>query len=166
MAAFRTLGGLTVPPYYGEYVLPTYISVIGIETIPGQPRTAPVISWNGWHAFLVHKIKLEPETVFMQISRVSSALAVPFTAARADFPIMPDPVAQAKESQFKTQVYALGMGAFGAGMGLGLGGHSNETSAAVSAFAKLTAQGSMNIMNASDGPGTGLWTMPGFGGGA
>ena len=37
MKAYRTLGGAALPPYYGEYVLPTYASVIVIELVPNQP---------------------------------------------------------------------------------------------------------------------------------
>lgn len=179
MTAYRTLGGLTVPPYYGEYVLPTYASVVGVELVPNRPPTAPVVSWAGWHHFLLHKIKLEPEASFMHLARLVAALAIPIPLTRADFPLFPDPTAQAKEAQFKTQIYALarrsmgagvvggaalggGIGLMSAGMGGGGGGGGGAASAlqsmATHQMADLVTQTGVNIMNASMADGS-AWFM-------
>lgn len=107
MKAYRTLSGATLPPYYGEYVLPTYASMIGIELVPNQPRTAPVVSWNGWHHFLLQKILAEPEATFYILARLLTVLNVPISLIRADFPLAPDPAAQAKEARFRTEIYSL-----------------------------------------------------------
>jgi len=171
MMAYRTLGGATIPPFYGEQVLPTHAAVVGIELIPNQPSNAPVISWNGWHQFLLQKILFEPEAHLLHFSRVLAALGIPITLTRADFPPAPDPSAQVKEAQFKTQIYALaraglGVGAFGGrwgaagglGSGVGAPGKAPSTSSvAAQAMIKLATQGGMNLMNGGSG---GSWFMP------
>jgi hypothetical protein len=131
MTAYRSLGGLTIPPYFGEHVLPTYATIIGIELAPNKPKTQPVVTWNGWHFYLMHKIKLEPDTTFMHLMRVGGALGLQLALQRRDFPAMPDPAAQAKEQQFKTRIFAMArdaglesgqaVAAGGAGRGRGRG---------------------------------------------
>ena len=115
MLCYRTFGGLTVPPFFSEHVLPTYASVIGFELAPNRPRSSPVVTWNGWHQYLLHKIRLEPDATFAHIMRVGAALGLQLHLKRTDFPAMPNPAAQAKEEQFKTQIFAMARGAFGAG---------------------------------------------------
>ena len=165
MTAYRTLGGLTIPPYYGEYVLPTYASVIGIEVVPHRPQSAPVITWNGWHQFLTQKILFEPEASFLHLTRVLAILHVPIVLQRADFPNTPSPQAQAKEFQFRTAIYALAQrgltaGALGAGRGGGFGGGGfggggaggGNGSGSTSAMATLA----VNLMSNGTGGGAGL----------
>src|ERR1051326_6208634 len=107
LTMFRTLGGATIPPYYAENVIPTYAQVVGIELVPNQPRGAPIMTWNGWHQFLMKKIKAQPDTTFFLLTRVLPALRVPIVLNRADLPLAPDPVAQALDVQFTTQIYSV-----------------------------------------------------------
>ena len=83
------------------------MSVIGIELVLSQPAQPPVISRIGCHHLLLHKIRFELEVLFMQPSRISATLGMPVSFFRTGFPVAPAPNALAKESQFKTQVYAL-----------------------------------------------------------
>jgi hypothetical protein len=186
MTAYHTLGGAIVPPYYGEYVLPTYASVIGIDLIPNQPPTAPVLSWKGWHQYLLQKIRSEPQATFMHLSRLLFALNEPMTLTIADFPVMPDPQAKAKEAQFRIQIYSMarmrlgagvfggGRGGMGGGMGLGMmnggmggmsGANASASSQTTQAMANIMTQNGSNILNASMGGGGGggggaSWFMP------
>lgn len=140
LSMYRTLGGGTIPPYYAEHVIPTYAQVVGFELVPNQPRGAPVLTWNGWHQFLMQKTLAEPEAHFYHLARVLAALRIPIVLRRADLPLAPDPVAQAKEVQFKTQIYSmarLGMAAHAFGGGShasahagGAGGSHNSSAAA------------------------------------
>ncbi|OCK80552.1 hypothetical protein K432DRAFT_382110 [Lepidopterella palustris CBS 459.81] len=182
MKAYRTMGGLTVPPYYGEHVLPTYASVVGIELVPNQPRSAPIISWNGWHQFLLHKILLEPETTFYHITRLLTALNLQISLNRTDFPLAPDPNALVKEARFRTEIYGLirmGMraGAMGGGMGMlggGMagasvygGGNAHISSAAAHAMAQAMNQQASSMFNGSALTGAGFGVNQWFfGGGA
>ena len=61
------------------------------------------------------------------ISRLLTAINVPISLTRADFPLTPDPTAQAKEARFRTEIYSLaqkglGAGALGGGAGMFVGG--------------------------------------------
>lgn len=68
----------------------------------------------------------------MHLIKVGTALGVPLTLRRSDFPATPDPAAQAKEAQFRTQIYAMANSAFGAGRfrGVGMRGHGVGAGAA------------------------------------
>lgn len=152
MMAYRTFGGATIPPYYGEQVLPTYASIIPIELIPNQPREAPVLSWNGWHQFLLQKISVEPEAAFRHIQLACSALGIPIVFNRMDFPMVAFSDAVAKETLFRTRIYgmaqsAMTMGALGGGMGDA--GPSNSSSGT----GKLAASVGLKILGASFGGG-------------
>jgi hypothetical protein len=165
MTAYRAMGGLTVPPFYGEHVLPTYASMIPIDLIPGQNRTAPIVSWAGWHQYLLQKIMAEPEATFRHLLRVCPALGVQITFNRSDFPLASFPGAEVKEAMFKTQIYGMaqramsggygsrsvfgrgsfaGFGGLGGGVGAGAVGapahHSSGTG-------KLAAKVGLNILN-------------------
>lgn len=67
MSAYRMLGGDTIPPYYGDQVLPAYASMISLDLNPNQPREAPVVSWAGWHQYLLQKIMCDPGAAFRHL---------------------------------------------------------------------------------------------------
>ena len=151
---YRTFGGLTVPPYFSEHVLPTYAATIGFELAPGQPRNEPIVTWNGWHQYLLHKIRLEPETTFTHIMRVGAAMGLQLHLKRTDFPAMPDPAAQAKETEFKTKIFAMARGAVGGaaiGSHVGVGAHSTVASTAGHHATQSHASGSHGHHNAENG---------------
>lgn len=174
MTAYRTMGGLTVAPYYGEYVLPTYASVVGVDLVPGQPRNAPVVSWSGWHQFLMQKIMAEPEATFRHLLRVCPALGIPINFSRADFPASSFPAAEIKEASFRTQIGMMAQRALGGGMGAGavglganqmFGGGFSGGSAGSSGSGKLLAakvglEIGSNLLNASTGGTGGLFFPP------
>jgi len=158
MMAYRTMGGATVPPYYGEHVLPTYAAIVPIDLIPNQPRGAPVVSWSGWHQYLLQKILSEPEASFRHLQRACPALGITIQLNRVDFPMGSFPNAEAKEGLFRTQIYgmaqrAMRMGAIGGtGFGLGsgaLGGGGGGAAHHSSGTGKLAAKVGLNILNAS-----------------
>ncbi|KAH8652421.1 hypothetical protein BX600DRAFT_472549 [Xylariales sp. PMI_506] len=176
MVSFRTIGGLAMPPYYAEYVLPIYAQVIPIEVIPGARHAGgPVVSWSGWHQFLLQKLLVEPQQVYLQLTRVCAAFSLPFTFSPADFPPLPNPVAQAKEQRFRTEIYTLAQRSLSGGGGFGLfggGGQHGSTGgkishAAAHAMLKMAMQGGGNMLNGGMGFGGGagagfIAPFPGF----
>jgi len=164
MMAYRSLGGASVPPFYGEQVLPLYASIIPIDLVHNQPRDKPIVTWSGWHQYLLQKILAEPSATYQHLVRVCVALGLPFNLNREDFPMASLPSAQVKENLFLTQIYALaqkgisagafgggrfgGGGGFGGAGGAGGGHHSSGTG-------KLAAKVGLNILNASFGGGAG-----------
>jgi len=161
MSAYRTMGGLTVSPFYGQYTLPTYASIIPIDLVPNQPQGAPVISWKGWHQYLIQKIMAEPEATFWHLQRVFPALNVRMTLNRADFPAVPFAGAEVKEATFKTQVAMMARGAMG-GRALGSFGAGSGSGHASSGTGKLAARVGLNILNATmtGGNGGGMFFPP------
>lgn len=169
MTAFRTLSGAVLPPYYSSHVLPTYIRIIGIETL-GQQPSGPVISYNGWRQFLIQKILSNPDEQFMHYPRAAMALGVqlPQPLTRSDFPPMPSAAAMAKEQQFKTQIYAMAQGRLAGGVVVGghsmagghaAGGHQGGgdgklAASAVHGLAKIALNGGVNLFTGGMG-GTG-----------
>jgi len=153
MMCYRTFGGLTVPPYFSEHVLPTYAATIGFELAPNRPRNEPVVTWNGWHQYLLHKIRLEPDTTFAHVMRVGAAMGLQFHLKRTDFPAMPDPAAQAKETEFKTKIFAMARGASGAGaVGSHVGVGVHATSASTTTHSHTSgSHGSHGHHNAENG---------------
>jgi hypothetical protein len=87
---YRTMGGATVPPFYGEHVLQTYELVAGIDLIPAQLRGAPVVSWNGWHRYLLQEILAAPEETFLHLSRLLVVLNISI--------ILPTPTSPSRHS--------------------------------------------------------------------
>ncbi|KAI1876515.1 hypothetical protein JX265_004041 [Neoarthrinium moseri] len=176
LISYRTLSALSVPPYYGEYVLPTYAAVIPIELIPNQPPTAPVVSWRGWHQFLLQKILAEPGQTYVGLTRLFGTFGMPVWFGAGDFPRAADPLAVGKEQRFRAEIYALAQrslssGSSGGGMLGGLFGGGGSSSGgggkmgkmAAHAMLKLATQGSANIVNASLPAGTGFVApFPGF----
>lgn len=170
MIAYRTMGGATVPPYYGEQVLPTYAAIIPIDLIPNQPHSAPVVSWSGWHQYLLQKTLAEPDATFRHLQRACPALGVTIPLNRMDFPMGSFPNAEAKEGQFRTQIYgmaqrAMTMGAiggtgFGRGSGMMGGGAGGAAAHSSSGTGKLAAKVGLNILNASMGGGGGAGFFP------
>lgn len=119
----------------------------------------------------------------MHLSRLLFALNEPMTLTSADFPVMPDAQAQAKEAQLRVQIYSmarmrLGAGVFGGGMGGGMGlgmmnggmgamsgANASASSQTTQAMANIMTQNGSNILNASMGGGGGgggaaTWFMP------
>ena len=146
---------------------------IGIELVPNQPQTAPVVTWNGWHQFLLQKILLEPDATCSHLGRLLVALKIPMALTRDSFPASPSPQAHAKEARFRTAVHALApkyMAATGSG-GAAAGGmdvHSQAAMLAASRMRKSMASsmansitlGGMNMMNASSSESN-MWYMSG-----
>ncbi|KAI0134184.1 hypothetical protein BJ170DRAFT_591170 [Xylariales sp. AK1849] len=115
--------GYALPPYWAEYIVPTYAAIIPIELIPGQAPAEPVLSRHGWNQYLFQKIIAEPQTTYFHLTRLCGRFGIPFKLSMSDFPLLPDPTAQAKENRFSTEIMAFaqrrlvaaerGSGAFG-----------------------------------------------------
>jgi hypothetical protein len=88
----------------GRSVLNLYCSIIGVELTTHRPPSAPVVTWNSWHHYLLHKIKLELEAAFMHPMCLGAALGLHPGLKRSDFTKVPDAAAQVKEAQFKTRI--------------------------------------------------------------
>jgi len=108
MTAFRQMGGKSIPQYYGSHVLPVYYNTIGAECVPGMPKLN-VLTWNGWHTFLHHKVAALPSETFSHLLAVLQALRIqlPKPLTRGDLPLHPHPEAAAREEKFQQDIRAL-----------------------------------------------------------
>ncbi|KAI5478019.1 phytanoyl-CoA dioxygenase family protein [Pseudohyphozyma bogoriensis] len=122
MAAFRTMGGLPVSPYFQNYGLPVYVECIGAETTTGSSKSP--LTYRGWCTFLLHKIQANPPQAWSQINAAAVALNVQPRQhlAITDLPSFPDPSAQARETMFMSRCSQLAAGAWSGGLVGGLGG--------------------------------------------
>ncbi|KAJ6628738.1 hypothetical protein B0H10DRAFT_1989054 [Mycena sp. CBHHK59/15] len=99
MRRFRQLCGKSIPPYYETHVLPMYYQTIGAECVGSNN----VLSWEGWHTFLAHKILSSPDEMFAQLGAALRGLnmQLPWPLVRSDFPAYAYPDAAARELQFQ-----------------------------------------------------------------
>jgi len=79
---------------------------IAAERVPGMPN---ILTWDGWHTFLHHKIIALPSDTFTHILAAIQALGIrlPHPLTRGDLPLHPHPEADAREQRFQTDIRAL-----------------------------------------------------------
>jgi len=138
MTVFRRIGGKSIPPYYESHVLPMYYDAIAAETVPGIPNRN-ILTWNGWHALLHHKILALPSDTYTHLLTAIQALGIklPQPLTRGDFPLHPHPEAAAREQRFQQDIRALASTAMQA------------RTSQVNAMAGLMRQGAQNMQMAS-----------------
>jgi len=108
MTAFRQMGGKSIPQYYESHVLPVYYNTIGAECVPGMLKPN-ILTWDGWHTFLHHKVAALPSETFSHLLAVLRALGIqlPQPLTRGDLPLHPHPEAAAREQKFQHDIRAL-----------------------------------------------------------
>jgi hypothetical protein len=155
MIAFRRMAGKSIPPYYESHVLPIYckcvpwftsdVSVlkttddaIAAETVPGMP-IRNILTWNGWHAILHHKILALPSDTYTHLLTAIQVLGIklPQPLTRGDLPLHPHPEAAAREQRFQQDIRVLA------------GTAMQARTSQVNAMAGIMRQGAQNIQMAS-----------------
>jgi hypothetical protein len=124
-------------------------SIIQAETIDlGNNSPRNILSWNGWHTFLEHKVKQDPNDAFNHLTLVINQLriGIPAPLQRSDLPMIADPNAVMREQQFRQQ-----------GMML-MQQYAANRHAATNAMASLMINGAHNIENAAAPVGGSYWT--------
>lgn len=78
-------------------------STIQAETDLGNDSPRNILTWNGWHAYLEHKVKSDPNDAFNHLSQILSQLRIdiPKPLQRSDLPMNSDPNAVVVEHQFR-----------------------------------------------------------------
>lgn len=111
--------------------------VIGAERVPNLPSA--VLTWDGWHTYLHHKVLAMPSDTFTHLLAVFRALGIqlPHPLTRGDLPLHPDPEAAAREQKFQIDIRQL------ASMAM------RVQSARTNAMASLMKQGAMGIQMAA-----------------
>ncbi|KAF7976312.1 hypothetical protein HWV62_7021 [Athelia sp. TMB] len=137
---FKKLGGKKIPPYFESHVLPVYYDIIGAERVPGLPTA--VLTWDGWHTYLQHKVLAMPADTFTHLVAVLAQLRIqlPHPLKRGDLPLHPHPEAAAREEKFQVDIRQL------ASMAM------QVRTARTNAMAGILRQGAMNIQMAAAPP--------------
>lgn len=116
---------------------------IAAERVPGM-NPANVLTWDGWHTFLHHKVTATPEDTFAQLVNAIRILKInlPHPLTRADLPLHPFPEASAREQKFQVDIRNLATT------------YRQAQSARVGMMAGILRQGAMNVQMASAPAGT------------
>jgi len=142
---WRKLGGQSIPPYFESHIIPVYYDTIGAERVPGQ--SAAILTWNGWHTYLQHKVLAMPSETYAHLVAALVALRIqlPQPLQRGDLPLHPFPEAAAREQKFQVDIRALAATAMRA--------KTMQTNA----MASLLRQGAMGVQMAA-APAGSYWT--------
>lgn len=111
---------------------------IAAERVPGM-NPANVLTWDGWHTFLHHKITAMPEDTFMQLINAIRILKInlPHPLTRTDLPLHPFPESSAREQKFQADIRNLATT------------YREAKSEQVRMMAGILKQGAMNMQMAS-----------------
>ena len=150
MVAYRNISRQQQWPDYGELVLPTFIVVIGVDTVPCRDPRDPVLTRSGWHQYLTHWIKCTPQDTFHHLREALRSLGISIPLERNDLPQQPCPEACGKHRTFLNMLWSSGQQRQMARM-MGLNGHQGGS------------HGGHSIQNGFK-MGNGLWNI--FSGGS
>lgn len=111
--------------------------IIGAERVPGQQ--AAILTWDGWHTYLQHKVLAMPSDIFTHLvaALVMLKIQLPHPLKRSDLPLHPHPEAAAREQKFQTDIRQLAATAMQA------------RTIRTNAMAGILRQGAMNMQMAS-----------------
>ena len=163
MAEFRRMSGKPIPQHFGSHVLPLYCECIlslhalsyarstdvplldkhiGAECVPNTPKPN-ILTWNGWHTFLYHKIVVAPSETYTHFLSAIQTLGIqlPQPLLRGDLPLHPFPEAVNREQNFQQEILRLA------------GAAARMQMARVATMTGLMRQAGMGAVNAVGGGG-------------